>query len=298
MIFIARPINEESGESFRNMTNHSTERYCMEKSLKIIKQIENMLEERNIEFEKMQHLAWIRQRAEGKKFSMSEHIRGLIYSLLSNNRPWEPIERNIELIDEIFFYYDKDKILETSPDYFIERLLSIKCGNRNIKNQMNALHDNIHQFEKIEKEFGTIDYFVTSGTAIEIADLLANNLKYKLRTVGLALAMEYLRNVGIDAIKPDVHICRILGKERLGYSQMEIANEKEAVNIIDKMAKESGYLSSQIDAILWMFCSDGNGMICTKHPHCEICQLKDTYCNYKQQEKVPYYDKQKNIWNI
>lgn len=52
MIFIARLINEETGESFRDMTNHSTERYYMAKSLKIIKEIENMLEERNIEFEK------------------------------------------------------------------------------------------------------------------------------------------------------------------------------------------------------------------------------------------------------
>jgi hypothetical protein len=32
----------------------------------------------------------------------------------------------------------------------------------------------------------------------------------------VALLCEYLKNVGIDVVKPDVHIKRILGCERLG----------------------------------------------------------------------------------
>ena len=159
----------------------------MKDSLTILTKIESMLQERHISFDNLTHLEWIQQRAEGKSFSMSEHIRGMIYSLLSNNRPWEQIEENIERIDKIFFYYDKDKILNTSSDYFTEQIQLIKCGNRNIKKQMNALHDNIHKLERIEKEFGTLDNFVTSGTPIEIADLLANSLKYKLHTLGLLL---------------------------------------------------------------------------------------------------------------
>ena len=151
---------------------------------------------------------------------------------------------------------------------------------RNIKKQMNALHDNIHKLERIEKEFGTLDNFVTSGTPIEIADLLANSLKYKLHTLGLALAMEYLRNVGIDATKPDTHIRRILGKNRLGYSSSKIAGEIEAIEIIDTISEESGYLPSRIDAVFWLFCSDNNGMICTEIPHCELCSLKGKYCNW------------------
>lgn len=252
----------------------------MKDSLTILTKIESMLQERHISFDNLTHLEWIQQRAEGKSFSMSEHIRGMIYSLLSNNRPWEQIEENIERIDKIFFYYDKDKILNTSSDYFTEQIQLIKCGNRNIKKQMNALHDNIHKLERIEKEFGTLDNFVTSGTPIEIADLLANSLKYKLHTLGLALAMEYLRNVGIDATKPDTHIRRILGKTRLGYSSSEIAGEIEAIEIIDTISEESGYLPSRIDAVFWLFCSDNNGMICTEIPHCELCSLKGKYCNW------------------
>ncbi len=249
----------------------------------ILSEIEKMLRERRITLESLTHLTWIEQRACGKHFSMSEHIRALIYSLLSNNRPWKQIEANIERIDKIFFEYDKDKILATDADVFVDKLQAIKCGNRNIKNQMNSLHTNIRKLERIENEFGTLDHFVTSGSPLEIADLLANSIKYKLNTLGLALAMEYLRNVGIDATKPDTHIRRILGKNRLGYSANEVAGEIEAIQIIDVISSQIGYSSSKIDAILWLFCSDDNGMICTEKPHCDQCSLKGTYCNWNLQ---------------
>ncbi len=252
----------------------------MDKGKIVLTEIEKMLHEKQITFDSLTHLTWIEERARGKLFSMSEHIRGLIYSLLSNNRPWQQIEANIEKIDEIFFEYDKDKILATNAAVFIDRLQAIKCGNRNIKNQMNSLHANIRKLERIEKEFGTLDSFVTSGSPLEIADLLANSVKYKLNTLGLALAMEYLRNVGIDATKPDTHIRRILGKNRLGYSEQEIAGEIESIEIVDTLSSQTGYSASKIDAILWLFCSDDNGMICTEKPHCDQCTLRGKYCNY------------------
>jgi len=253
----------------------------MQNSHAILSEIEAMLRDKQVPFDNLTHLDWIQQRSEGKTFSISEHIRALIYSQLSNNRPWNQIEANIDRIDEIFFYYDKDKILNTSSDYFVEEIQAIKCGNRGIRKQMDALHGNIRKFERIEREFGTLDKFVTSGTPIEIADLLANSLKYKLSTLGLALAMEYLRNVGIDATKPDTHIRRVLGSKRLGYSSGEVAGEIEAIEIIDAMSSETGYQPSRIDAILWLFCSDDNGMICTEKPNCDQCRLYGTYCNWK-----------------
>lgn len=253
----------------------------MPNSHAILSEIEAMLSEKQIGFDTLTHLEWIQQRKAGKTFTMSEHIRALVYSQLSNNRPWMQIESHINQIDEIFFGYDKERILGTSPDYFINEILAIRCGNRGIKKQMYALHGNIRKFERIEQEFGSLDRFIVSGTAIEIADLLANSLKYKIGALGLALAMEYLRNVGIDAAKPDTHICRVLGRDRLGYSAKAEAGEYEAVEIIDTMSDETGYTASQIDAILWLFCSDDNGMICTEKPNCSQCRLYGKYCNHE-----------------
>lgn len=49
---------------------------------------------------------------------------------------------------------------------------------------------------------------------------------------------KFLKNVGIDAVKPDVHIRRILSKERLGYGSRNFTQE-DAVKVFKDMAKES-----------------------------------------------------------
>lgn len=247
----------------------------------ILSEIEAMLFEKQITADALTHLEWIQQRKSGRTFTTADHIRALVYAQLSNNRPWAQIEAHIHQIDQIFFGYDKEKILATPYDYFLNEILAIRCGNRGIRKQMYALHGNIRKFERIEQEFGSLDRFVVSGTAIEIADLLANSVKYKLDTLGLALALEYLRNVGIDAAKPDTHICRILGCDRLGYSAKTAAGEYEAIEIIDTMSHETGYTASQIDALLWLFCSNDNGRICTEKPHCSQCNLYGKYCRHE-----------------
>lgn len=50
----------------------------MKNSRFIITEIESMLQERHISADKLTHLEWIKQRNNGKTFSMSEHIRGII----------------------------------------------------------------------------------------------------------------------------------------------------------------------------------------------------------------------------
>ena len=87
---------------------------------------------------------------------------------------------------------------------------------------MLSLHENIRTFEKIEKEYGSFDSFVLSDTINNIAiQLSTSNSRYKLKQIGFALALEYLRNVGLDVGKPDLHIRRILSIKRLGYSKYE-----------------------------------------------------------------------------
>ena len=255
----------------------------MGNSSKMLETIEEMLLEKDVELKQLTHLQWIEERRNGRTFSKREHLRALIYAQLSNNRRWMQVEKRLDEIDEIFFDYDRDRLMEASPDELSERILSIQCGNRAIRKQMEALHGNILKLERIEKEFGSLDHFVTSGTPLEIADLLAISIKYKLHMLGLPLAMEYLRNVGINTIKPDVHVCRILGKERLGYTEHVIAGEEEAAEIVRAIALETGFDESRIDALLWLFCSDDNGMICTKEPHCEQCKLYGGLCHYAKE---------------
>ena len=143
---------------------------------------------------------------------------------------------------------------------------------------MLSLHENIRTFEKIEKEYGSFDSFVLSDTINNIAiQLSTSNSRYKLKQIGFALALEYLRNVGLDVGKPDLHIRRILSIKRLGYSKYEEVKEKEAVKIIDDITRESENSPMYIDLILWSFCSN----ICGESPKCDICNIRES-CKFNK----------------
>ena len=103
----------------------------------------------------------VETRKNGKSFSIKEHIRGMIFSLLSNQRDWGAIYENKKVIEQIFFNFDKNKLKNTDYTYFVNALKSRRLANRSINVQMQNLKYNIEVFEQIEKEYGSLDYFVT-----------------------------------------------------------------------------------------------------------------------------------------
>lgn len=240
------------------------------------------MEKNNYDILELETTTSINKRNEGYHFSIEQHLNGLIYSLLSNQRPWKGISENIENINKIFKNFDIDYVYNENPELFVNKLKKIKCGNRAIKKQMESLRYNIDMLKQIEKEYGTLDNYVTSKAPLDIAIELSTG-KYKLKQIGFSLALEYLRNVGIDAIKPDIHICRILGKNKLALSNNDVATENEAINILSNFSKECNLSQSEIDSILWQFCSSGYCEICTKIPKCELCLVKSV-CKYEKND--------------
>ncbi|MGI6256627.1 MAG: hypothetical protein ACOYJU_00950 [Anaerovoracaceae bacterium] len=223
----------------------------------------------------------IRLREEGKEFSFSEHIRAMIYSLLSNQRPWHLLTPHLTEIDTLFFDYDVDRIKATDASYFYNGVTAIKCGNRDIKKQMNTLHKNISTMERIIGDYGSMDAFVTSASAEKIVEQLSSaKSKYKLNRMGEALAWEYIRNVGIDGAKPDTHLCRFLGNARMGNCKHDIATIEEVRVQIEALTDSTGMSRKEIDYLIWAFCAEDNGEICTSRPHCNACPLR-AYCNYQ-----------------
>ena len=243
----------------------------------IIREIEKTLQKNGFDYKKkieeMLHMKNIGLRKQGKQFSFNEHIEGLLLSLLSSQRPWGPIQTNMETIREIFHQFSKSKLLATDPDELIQNITGISCGNRAIKKQMYDLKNNILLFEKIESKFGSLDAFVTSDSPTTIAKSLSDaSGPYKLKQVGYALALEYLRNVGIDAVKPDTHIMRILGRDRLGFSE-GTPTQQEAVDIMENISQETGHSKAYLDALFWTLCATNAAAICQESPKCQICQL-------------------------
>ena len=182
-------------------------------------------------------------------------------------------------IDKLFFNYNYELILKNDADYFIEGILTLKCGNISIRKQMNSLKENIDRLLQIEKKYKSLDRFVKSDSPYAIAKLLAYDNTYKIKNMGIALALEYLRNVGINEIKPDMHIKRILSSQRLGICNSENPSEKETLEAIALIAERTGYSAAEIDAYLWLFCAKGYIEICGGVPKCHICSIK-RFCHY------------------
>jgi len=221
----------------------------------------------------------IDRRCNGKKYGLNDHVRAMVYSMLSNQKVWSTVVPKLPQIDLLFFNYDVDKIKEKPGKYFSDGIFSLSCGNRSTAAQMKVLHDNIAVFEKIIKEYDSLDGFVTSAPAYKIVDLISSyNSPYKLKQLGIPLAWEYLRNVGIDGAKPDTHLKRFMGVGRMGVSRSNEATEKEVYDEVERLASETGYRKLVIDYLIWLYCADGYGEICTASPHCDRCVIKQ-YCN-------------------
>ena len=216
-------------------------------------------------------------RASGHRFVFRDHVRGLLLAQMSNQRPWKPIAQNLDRIQGIFFGYDADALQQADPKSLANAICAIRCGNRAILAQMNALGSNIATLRRIEGDYESLDKFVTSSDPYGIAKEISTSGPYKLRCVGLALALEYLRNVGIRAAKPDVHVLRILGGERLAYFRKK-PTEREAVQLIASLANQTGCNETYLDNLLWLFCAVGYGNICGVNPRCNICALRQSCC--------------------
>lgn len=226
------------------------------------------------------------ERTGGKQFTLREHVRGLVLSLLSNQRPWHPIARNLSRIEATFWDFDPERIQATDPDQLIGSIRQLRCGNRQIRVQMHSLSENIEKFNRIARDHGSIDRFVTSDEPHHIAKKLSDSGSiYKLKQVGYTLALEYLRNVGIRAGKPDIHIRRLLSGERLAYVP-EFPSEEQAYRLVAQLASSADCSPTYLDNLLWMFCAQGYGEVCGAQPRCSVCGFVAS-CNYADRYGKP-----------
>lgn len=212
----------------------------------------------------------------GRQFTLRDHIRGLVLALLSNQRPWGPIAGNLSRIEQIFFHYDPNSLLQADAANLVNGITGIRCGNRQIGKQMSCMKDNIQTLMKIEKAHGSIDCFLTHTDPWTVANDLSQPGPYKLMCIGNTLALEYLKNVGIRASKPDVHIRRILSGQRLGYFE-GLPSELEAYELLDRIAAQASCNSTYLDNLLWIFCATNYGNICGAKPKCNVCGFQ-SYC--------------------
>lgn len=218
----------------------------------------------------------IQARQAGKHFDINEHAKAMVYSLLTNQTVWSRIVPYLPSIDRVFHNYDPEYIKGQDPDIFSKEIFALKCGNMSTRKQMKALKGNIEIFEQIESEYGSVDTYITGADTKEIVESLSKTgAKYKLGMMGEALVWEYLRNVGIDGVKPDTHIRRFLSGNRMGEPIVPSpASMEDVYRQVDKLSARMGLFKAEIDNLIWSFCAEGYGEVCTANPHCERCPIR------------------------
>lgn len=206
------------------------------------------------------------------QLTLQDHVRAMIYAELSNNRPWQRIQENIDNgnIPAIFCNFGVDQLKNANPNQLVQDLQSINCGNRQIRRQMNTLKNNIAVLERIDHDNGSIhNYYSTKKAHDLVKELSIFYSKNKLKSMGVPLVCEYLKGVGIGVVKPDVHLRRIIG--RLGYSSKTPADEWETIRICDEIAVEYNLSHYEVDSILWQYCADRKFAVCGATPICKKC---------------------------
>jgi thermostable 8-oxoguanine DNA glycosylase len=228
----------------------------------------------------------IDKRKAGKPFTVSDHIHGMVYSMISSGTKWETVVRDMDEVtgqilpvDKILHNYSPEWLLNCSPEQLSKELSNLHYGCRFIKRQVEALiQTNIPNLLRLEQQYGTVDNYYAeiirrdSTLKLLVTTLADSKSENKMAQLDKALVSEYLRNVGYDIPKPDRHIRRILG--RIVGLENEIMSEYETFDIICELAKSSGSEQAEIDYILWSYCADGFGEICTaNNPKCDKCVL-------------------------
>lgn len=242
----------------------------IESGSELLSMVKQWMEDKNYDWNTSYSYTQIQKRKEGHVFTLNEHVEALVWSLLSANRPWYQIEQNREKLREVFHNFDAEYLLVVDPDVLTNKVTMLNCGNRRIVQQMEELRYNIQLLQQIDEKIPLHEFDVIN-TPYNVAKALSEGT-LKLKGVAITLAFEFLKNVGVDCAKPDVHLHRLMERWHL-----PCFNEWEIQDSMQKVAKDNGLLVSQAASIMWQFCATGYFEVCTKEPHCSICPVKE-YC--------------------
>ena len=154
----------------------------------------------------------IDKRERKELFIIEDHIRAMVYSMLSSGAKWKRMENEIDektgrniAVDQIFGNYNPEFILECSNEVLLEKIKDSCGATQSTRKQLKALINfNIPLLMQIEEKYGTVDMCYEkdikkdSSMKMLVQRLSCKNSDIKMHQMGVALNAEYLRNIGYD----------------------------------------------------------------------------------------------------
>ena len=182
-------------------------------------------------------------------------------------------------IRKVFDDFDIIKI----ADYDEEKINQIISTPSIIKNErkIGATVSNAKKITEIQAKYGSFaNYLESFANPL----LLANDLTEEFEFIGRETVWDFLKSVGFEAIKPDVHVRRILFRLGLTSSwESSPKTTKEVFEIAGKISKAIGERLGVVDAIIWSYGADRRKEIekpiCGLSPLCDECYVT-RYCKY------------------
>ena len=215
----------------------------------------------------------------------------MILSLLSAQRPWAQVVEHLDELRDVFGNYEPDYVYKSDPEDLETCVCALSCGNRRIHAQMQELRHNINILRKIEQENGNCDYFLQeihagNRTPIGVAFTLSDkNSRYKLKGMGVPLILQYMKQLGIDCVKPDVHLKRIV--HRLGWVGYE-PSDQEVFDICKSVASQYTLTMCEVGSAIWLFGATGYAEMCDASPKCCKCPVGCKSCTCDSKEIIEH----------
>ena len=206
------------------------------------------------------------------------HVSGYKVSILRNR--WGEIKK-------AFSNYDINKVSQYTEKDF-KKMMDNPELVRN-RRKLKACIENAKIMKEISEKYGSFGEYLDQNKddIKKLKEELIKNFHY----LGNVLVLEYLKEVGIDAIKPDVHVVRVM--HRLGLVDSERIspeNIDKVVEVASEMSQLTKEKLSVIDAIFWIYGGSGDNhvkrAICSKNkPLCNECPLTN-YCVFSSKRDI------------
>lgn len=190
------------------------------------------------------------------------------------------VTSKLPFIREALSNFEINKVANYSESDFQKLVANPKIIRH--KGKLRACICNARAMSALSQEFGSFGEFLSCNKDDrELKRQLASKFMY----VGETVASDYLKDIGMDFIKPDVHVVRVFF--RLGFIGSEDLTRNisdEIVKVAEAFKRATSEKLSVIDAVFWMYGGGGDGHVkkamCNKNnPYCNECPLT-IYCEY------------------
>jgi DNA-3-methyladenine glycosylase I len=208
----------------------------------------------------------------------------LILTIFSGGFRAKVVDAKWSNIRKAFDDFDVCKI----ASYDEEKISQIINTPNIIKNipKIKATVNNAKKVVELQKRCNSFAGYIGS---FEDPLILANDLVEKFDFLGRETVWDFLKLIGFEAIKPDIHVRRILF--RLGLISDWRSDPKiteEVFVIAKKISEATGERLGVIDAVLWFYGADRpkeiKKPICGQKTFCNECYLTK-FCKYYQNKK-------------